>query len=145
MNNCSFRCGSVHAIVIKTNGISNTRQELNPGQEPHRGTIARLFALQAYPGAYARIAENGKTAAVGLTVVAGRSAAVYDLITAPEFRRKGYAGKLLRALLGRAARNGAREAFLQVLADNQAAVALYGKHGFREVYRQWYRVQPPLC
>lgn len=115
---------------------------LNPGLEPHRSTISRLFGLQPNPSVYVRVGENGTTAAVGLTAVAGRRAAVYDLMTAPGFRRRGYAGRALRALCAEARRLGAEEAFLQVLADNHAAIALYEKHGFREAYRQWYRIQP---
>ncbi|WP_058301255.1 GNAT family N-acetyltransferase [Gorillibacterium timonense] len=115
--------------------------KLNPKQSPHKKTIARLFELQTYPCYYATITEKGKAAAIGMVVIVGAHAAVYYIITAAAFRRRGFAGKLMRALLAKAAEAGAEEAFLQVLTDNEAAVSLYEKLGFQELYRQWYRVK----
>jgi ribosomal protein S18 acetylase RimI-like enzyme len=43
--------------------------------------------------------------------------------------------------LGAAAARGAREAWLQVVAANQAAVSLYSSLGFIEAYRYRYRVR----
>ena len=39
-------------------------------------------------------------------------------------------------------RHGARFAYLQVVATNQAAMPLYAEHGFRTVYSYEYRVPP---
>lgn len=53
----------------------------------------------------------------------------------PEYRRQGVAGELLRAFLRFGA---AKLAFLtlEVRASNAPAIALYAKHGFREVGRR---------
>lgn len=50
--------------------------------------------------------------------------------TEPEARRAGHARALLRAAAEEAASRGAREMYLEVAADNEAALALYESHGF---------------
>ena len=50
-------------------------------------------------------------------------------------------GSLRHASTGDLSR-GARLAFLQVMANNEPALALQRKYGFSESYRYWYRVQP---
>ena len=48
----------------------------------------------------------------------------------PQYRQIGCGGRLLRALLQRAHQQGARQATLEVAADNAAALALYAAEGF---------------
>ena len=48
----------------------------------------------------------------------------------PQHRQIGCGGRLLRALLQRAHQQGARQATLEVAADNAAALALYAAEGF---------------
>lgn len=75
--------------------------------------------------------------------VAGE-AEVLTLAVAPARRRHGIAGRLLRAFLTSALGEGAETVFLEVAADNAAALALYRKHGFAEAGRRrgYYRDQP---
>ncbi|MCV2870145.1 ribosomal protein S18-alanine N-acetyltransferase [Defluviimonas sp. WL0002] len=47
-------------------------------------------------------------------------------------RRNGAGGRLVAAFLAEAARRGAATAFLEVAADNEAAIALYRSTGFGE-------------
>ena len=54
-------------------------------------------------------------------------------------RRRGVGSALLDASLRWARLKGAKKAWLQVEADNQAAIELYRKAGFTEVYRYLYR------
>jgi len=48
----------------------------------------------------------------------------------PSHRRRGVARALVRSGLAQAAAMGADEAFLEVAADNLAALALYREEGF---------------
>ena len=59
----------------------------------------------------------------------------------PQQRRRGLGGRVLAALLQQAQADGARHATLEVASDNDAALALYGRLGFREagVRRGYYR------
>ena len=69
---------------------------------------------------------------------------VMNLAVAPRARRRGLGRRLLGFALRRAARAGARVAFLELRAGNRAALALYESLGFRPLSRRraYYR-QPP--
>jgi ribosomal-protein-alanine N-acetyltransferase len=61
---------------------------------------------------------------------------IATLATHPEFRRQGVAKKLLSEALKSAYKEGARSAFLEVRAGNQAAQEMYRKFGFDVVGRR---------
>jgi len=61
-------------------------------------------------------------------------------VTAPEHRKKGYGTHLISSMLGWARESGARHAYIQVVERNSPARRLYGKLGFQEMYRYWYRI-----
>lgn len=65
---------------------------------------------------------------------------LFDIATHPLARRQGQAQALCSALIRNAAADGATQAYLQVVASNTAAIALYRKLGFRIAYGYWYRV-----
>lgn len=56
----------------------------------------------------------------------------------PEVRRSGLGLAVVGALLDWGAAQGATTAYLQVLADNAPALALYDRLGFREHHRYRY-------
>jgi N-acetylglutamate synthase len=62
----------------------------------------------------------------------------------PSARRTGLGLAVVGALLDWGAAQGATTAYLQVLADNLPAVALYERLGFREHHRYRYLTQPSL-
>jgi ribosomal-protein-alanine N-acetyltransferase len=68
--------------------------------------------------------------------VAADEAEVLTIAVDPAARRKGIGARLLRGLLADAVARGATEAFLEVAADNAAALALYRGAGFAEVGRR---------
>ncbi|GEP34862.1 hypothetical protein NSZ01_26300 [Nocardioides szechwanensis] len=76
----------------------------------------------------------------------GGGVAAYDrdwvgfrsLEVAPEHRRRGLALAVMAALLDWGAEQGATTAYLQVLGDNEPALALYERLGFREHHRYRY-------
>lgn len=49
----------------------------------------------------------------------------------PNWRGHGLAGRLLARAFGRAAKSGARSAYLEVRPSNKSAIALYYRQGFR--------------
>ena len=67
---------------------------------------------------------------------------MFDVVTAPHARRRGYATLACASLLSWAWQHGAQTAYLQVTADNLTAIASYRKFGFAPVYSYWHRVQP---
>lgn len=84
---------------------------------------------------------DGAPVASGLGVLEGALFGLYDIVTSPSQRGKGYGVHLLHALLSWARVNGASHAYLAVMDDNAPARRLYDKWGFVEVYKYWYRVQ----
>jgi ribosomal protein S18 acetylase RimI-like enzyme len=60
--------------------------------------------------------------------------------TLPDHRRRGYSEHVVRALLAAGAARGVRDAWLQVLASNSGAIALYSRVGFTEAGRYSYLV-----
>ena len=67
---------------------------------------------------------------------------LFDLMVDPEHRGQGFGRGLLEARLNWGFEQGARLAYLQVMANNEPALALQRKYGFSKSYRYWYRVQP---
>ena len=66
---------------------------------------------------------------------------LFDIVTDPEQRNKGYGTQLVTAMLDWARQNAASRAYLQVVDTNQVAQHLYAKFGFHELYHYWYRIQ----
>lgn len=101
--------------------------------------------LQAIPSQrfLATISDSGQTVACGLGVLENDYFGLFDLITDPRQRNKGYGTKLVSSLLRWAQANGALYAYLQVMNNNQLARRLYAKFGFEETYRYWYRTGGP--
>jgi len=62
----------------------------------------------------------------------------------PGHRRTGLATAITAALATAAAAQGAASLYLQVVAGNQAARALYARAGFTEHHGYHYRVAPPV-
>ncbi|MGF7034974.1 GNAT superfamily N-acetyltransferase [Paenibacillus mucilaginosus] len=114
---------------------------MSPSHAPHKETIRRLFAQPLSDCCFAALKVNGETAACGLSVLHGGEAGLFDIVTGPAYRRRGYGEALILHLLHWGRERGARGAFLQVLAENEPAVRLYAKLGFTERFRQWYRVK----
>lgn len=61
---------------------------------------------------------------------------IQNVATAPEFRRRGVAARLLTLALERAQASGLESAWLEVRVGNTAAITLYQQFGFREVSRR---------
>ncbi|MFC3820173.1 ribosomal protein S18-alanine N-acetyltransferase [Planomonospora venezuelensis] len=72
---------------------------------------------------------------------AGDQADVQTIAVTAGHRRAGIGAALLTELLAEAVRRGAREAFLEVRADNPSAHAMYDRFGFEDigVRRRYYK------
>jgi len=81
------------------------------------------------------LAAQGSRGVAGYLVAreVGGSGEVLNLAVAPEFRRRGVGGALLRAGLTALRRRRVTEVFLEVRESNRSAQALYAGHGFRPV------------
>lgn len=102
--------------------------------------IAFRSANDATAG-FALCEANGEPAAIGIGVLAGDWLGVFGMATAPRFRRRGAAVEAMRSLASWA-EGRVSSAYLQVFPENHAALALYEKLGFVELYAYHYRVEP---
>ena len=116
--------------------------ELRGSPIAHREThLARLqgMPLELRPMV---VEEAGRIAATGLVMVEDDCAGLFDIVTREQSRRRGHARALVSSLLATARELGARDAYLQVSAENTAARRLYASFGFEERYVYWYRARP---
>jgi ribosomal protein S18 acetylase RimI-like enzyme len=109
----------------------------------HQGPARRAekeqaVSLMARPATWLVLRENGSAAACGHAVADGDLCGLFDLAVRPEFRRHGLGQRLLGALAGWGASQGASLCWLQVSPENTPARRLYERAGFVELYRYRY-------
>jgi GNAT superfamily N-acetyltransferase len=86
--------------------------------------------------------ETAGPLATALCVHDNDLAGLFELATRSDVRRSGHGREVVRAALRWARHRGADTAWLQVESSNEAAIALYERLGFSEVYRYAYRQKP---
>jgi ribosomal protein S18 acetylase RimI-like enzyme len=114
---------------------------LGEGVDPVDGA-SRVAALSRAPGSlYASVREDGHTVAAGAAAFSHGWVSVHGMRTAPTWRGRGMAGRILAALADAAMVRGVQPCFLQVEAGNMAAQALYRRAGFASAwtYEYWRR------
>lgn len=129
------------ACIVRESSAS----ELDRLAELHAACFAEAWdadafaTLLAMPGAFALLAEEparGKASGFLMIRGAGDEAEIITLGVLPGRRRKGLARALLAGGMKEALSRGARRLFLEVAADNVAALALYRAAGFTQVGRR---------
>jgi ribosomal protein S18 acetylase RimI-like enzyme len=108
---------------------------LRPGLSEIIGAIraeAGLFVLE----------DEGQALSTAICVHDHDLAGLFEIATAAVEQGKGHGRRLIRSALKWARLRGARQAWLQVEASNEAARHVYDSLGFSEVYRYHYR-RPP--
>lgn len=106
--------------------------------QAERDLIGRLLADVSAPQAFATVMQGGAPVAVGRTVVMNGLAGIFHIATSQQARRQGHGRTIVSALMHWARDQGAMRAYLQVVAANVPANALYRGFGFREAYRYDY-------
>lgn len=110
--------------------------------EQQRAHAERLAASPVpYRGWVLR--RHGEVLACGQSAREAGFVGLYDIFTAAAVRNQGLSRALCAALLRLAAAEGARTAYLQVDADNAAALAVYRRLGFGTGYGYHYRAVDP--
>ncbi len=112
--------------------------EVRAGKED---TLRQILEHIPLDTCYATVERAGKIIACGLAVRQEKLVGLFDIVTAAAYRRQGVGRALVLGLLHWAAKNGAEQAYLQVVVGNQPAIELYSGLGFREIYQYWYRVR----
>ncbi len=110
----------------------------DPGR---RSTYMDILGHLNLPMTTVSIVRDGKVAAVGLGVAEGQYVGLFDIVVDPGWRQRGLGRRITASLLRWGMNRGAGTAYLQVLCENEPALALYHALGFREIYRYWYRTK----
>jgi ribosomal protein S18 acetylase RimI-like enzyme len=114
------------------------------GQDISRkaGLVEVLSSIEARAGLFLTETRDGNPVSSVRSVCDGDLVGIFELETDNRYRRLGHARNLLASALKSAASNGAGTAWLQVVASNVPAIALYRSFGFRELYSYRYWQKP---
>lgn len=109
-------------------------------------TALEFDALLKSPGVFAVMGEAGEPAVAKGFILCRSIAGEAEILTIavdPAARRRGWGAALVEIAAGIAAETGSEALFLEVAADNQAAIALYQTTGFAKVgLRKGYYPHP---
>lgn len=112
----------------------------SPVPPHHRDSMRRLLAAIEAPVGFAWVEAEGRPMAMAIGVVQDDHMGLFDVLVMPQARRRGLARRVTESLYAWAWQLGARFAYLQVVATNQAALPLYATQGFRTAYAYEYRI-----
>lgn len=113
---------------------------LGEGFDPVDGASRLAILRRAIQSVFAGVQVQGQVVAVGSACFSHGWCGIHGMRTAPAFRGRGLASRILAALAAEAQRRGIERAFLQVEEGNPAQ-ALYRRAGFATawVYEYWQR------
>jgi GNAT superfamily N-acetyltransferase/tetrahydromethanopterin S-methyltransferase subunit G len=118
--NCFYQCSNIENLdTIKT---------IEKMLENVKHKIISVYKL-----------EKGTFVGCGYGIIERDFVGLFDIIVREEFRGKGYGKEIVEAILLKAKETGVNKAYLAVVNDNIIAKTLYGKIGFKEIYKYWYR------
>jgi len=115
--------------VIKFNGI----------EEKHIATFRKILDNIAGEKIVVQKEINGRVLGCGNGVIGRGYVGIFDVVVEKSWRGKGYGREIVETILFEAKKRGAEKSYLQVMLNNHAALSLYKKLGYKEMYQYWYR------
>lgn len=103
----------------------------------HREVVTALLR-GIRDGSYATLSDGARPVAAIRLAFSPGWAGLFDLNVPESLRGNGFGRLLVGAAAREAERRGARSIYLQVSADNEAAVGLYESLGFSTHHEYWY-------
>ncbi|GAB6988828.1 GNAT family N-acetyltransferase [Paenibacillus pini] len=133
--------GSTHALIKEECDEQWLDQlaMMNGLSQKQKDTTRRLLKGSPLKQAFVTLFQNDIPVAVGLGVIDCDYIGLYDIVTNAQFRRRGYGEQLVLHILKWGKANAAKYSFLQVVQANLAAIRLYDKLGYKELYEYSYR------
>jgi len=128
---------SDHATADWLRGVDDAGGLSEDARQVHQA----MLAAQQVPTAFATLSEDGMPLAYGMAAYERGAVGLFEIQTLPQARRRGASRRLCQALLAWGQQRGAQAAYLQVGANNHAALALYHSLGFSLAYRYHYRAR----
>lgn len=131
---------TLHQIPMKDVGrfmnAAMAVHDMDPALRP--GLTEIISSIEPEAGLF--VLEDGEEPlATAVCVHDGDLAGLFEIATGPRVRGKGHGRRVILSALKWARLRGAKQAWLQVEADNEVARRLYDAIGFKELYRYHYR------
>ena len=98
-----------------------------------------IGAVEGEVGLFLDEADDGTPRAAAMAVRFGDLLGLFEIVTHPDARRAGHGRSIVASAMHWGRSHGARQAWLQVVAANEAACGLYASMGFKPVYNYVYR------
>jgi GNAT superfamily N-acetyltransferase len=114
---------------------------LNEKEFSNHATHMEMLNKISQKTMFAVLRKNLKDMSCALGVLYNGYFGLFDMVTHPGYRNRGYGAELITGMLSWAKQHYAATAYLQVVSENIPAVQLYGKLGYKPGYEYHYRVQ----
>jgi GNAT superfamily N-acetyltransferase len=115
---------------------------LNRLSDKNMKITRQMLGRSTLPKGFFTLYEEDIPVACGLGVIQDEYVCLYDIVTDAGYRRRGFGEQLVLNILDWGKSVGAHYSLLQVVQQNEAAVHLYDKLGYIEIYEYWYRAKP---
>jgi len=107
----------------------------------YREFYKRISGMIGPYACYVKVNDGDQIVGVGTAVSERGWTGLLNIATAESHRCKGVATQAVQALAAWSSNHGASSMYLQVVADNVKALALYGKMSFEYLYSYHYRTK----
>ena len=108
----------------------------------HRQIVPSMYRAIPKRTVAAHIEAEGRYVATGLGILDRDYIGIYAIHVDPAYRRRHFAEAICKSILIQGRKQGAKKAYLQVVAGNTPARTLYEQLGFSQLYTYWFRVSP---
>jgi RimJ/RimL family protein N-acetyltransferase len=115
--------------------------KLNNIENENMGTMERMLSNIKTKKGFISLYDKDQVIACGFGVIEREYIGLYDIVTDLNYRNQGFGEQMILNLLRWGKENGARYSYLAVVLNNKAALRLYSKIGFAQIYKYWYRVK----
>ena len=115
---------------------------MSSAAEKNQGTLRAILSNIVPRHCFVSLRYGSEIVACGMGVLQSEYVGLFDIVTDPAFRGRGYARQVVNGILAWGKQNKAQRAYLQVEIGNTPAQHLYTNLGFTENYQYWYRVKP---
>ena len=136
--------GAMDQLPLKDVGLwVDAFLELSEDTEENKPGLAEVIAaIEPTTGLFVTRNSNNEPLSALRCVQDNDLVGLFDVVTNVEARHQGHGRAIVSSALKWAIKGGASIGWLQVVADNIAAVKLYESFGFQELYRYNYRAAP---
>ncbi len=137
------RCADVESRSTPSPAWIADKLRLSPMEGPQEAAYRAMLARLSVPARFVRLCDEGTGVSLAYGAIVDGILVIESVVTEPDHRGQGLAGKVVGTLLDWAREQAASLSCLQVEASNAPALKTYRKLGYEtELYRYQYWRQP---